>query len=660
MRQLNFKEVNVADLNDLGPTRREYFANWFDGTFSDWRAQRQGKERLWRLMDGHVNQYDPNLKNHTNANKAKTGDQSGLFNIKTTNLYAHRESLVAQLMSQMFSNQYDFFEVVTSELLSADIAERLKEYVIDDFDRMSFRSKILPFLRDMVTYGTAVASYEWCHKEQPVYRKISTGVPGTPPRRYRSLNVLYEGPLLQTLDLYNLMLDPYNTDVQNSTIIIQKYITPHEYEANPNYHQVGKDLLFGSASEHQTSETHHQIHHRDVTRSNESRTHTQTGIKKIRMLEAWGDFYDEYGVYNNYVAEVVYLQERPILVRFEPNPYYLEHKPFVIGRYSTVTDSPYGETPLSAVSSTQAATDTLVKQILDANAMHNQRPFLRRRSMFAMSRRTEEGGNQPLEWSNRTVLDVEDVNSSIARLRDDSYSDISSSLSLLPLLQAQMQMATGDNDIVSGGGTPEYMKTGVASMLNNASNARFMMASMSFEEDVLLPLLRMTVALNYQAATVKLFTDPMSLNEEQKTLYDIVSNGVDFELRGPSYQAIKQNKVASATNLFQIIMNNQMLANLLNWPAAFKLMANLYDLKGLEQLLVPQAQEIAEQATQQALAKEQSPGLFGNIRGLAQRFLPSAQPQQGMTDGQTYGNNEGMPQRLQYGSSPGQGGSAGV
>lgn len=644
MKHLNWEATNVAILDDLIPEAQERIASTIVNNFRDWRNQRRGYEEVWRAIDRQLNQYDPihTPLQKTEYNTTLDGPTIMGSKLKMGNVYAHREGIVAAIMKFLMANDYDFFDVVSLDPTDDAAMSAVKEYLMWLYGTMDFENEFLPFVRGWATYGTGIASYEWIEETATRWRTERIQNPETGEEttiRYKATDTIYNAPRFTPVNLYRSVLDPGATDIKTATLIFQKMITPFDILANPAYGNMDEDWLFGlpdaGADEDSVMDTL-----REQTLGNVTQEPTGTYKGKKKVYEAWGDFTDGHTLYQNYVAEVAGGK----LIRFEPNPYDMPHKPFIVARFSIEPNSVYGRSPLAAIAGIQAGYDTIINQVIDSNAMHIERPILVGVNNLVQDK-NDKKAIPPM--GKNVVWRVRDIATAASRMRDPDYAGIQGSTQILGVLGEAMKMLTGDNELMSGGSIQDqYATTGHVVTVAEAGNARFNMYAKTLEREAIVPMLEMTLDLLRQRSleplTIK--TKDSSLGTNIQFHPEMLLGNIAFSMRGASYNATKQLQINAMQNFYQMALASPVTQQIFNWVRVATDMGDALGIRGIRNQLVPQAMMMEQQAPKQPGIWQQMAGLFNKqvgsqLPGPDVANLPQAPVNGGPQIGQQLGNS---------------------
>lgn len=610
MKTLQWDAVSPVRLEDLNPITRSNIAAKIKENKMSWKAARRGIEETWLEIDRHVNQYDPI---YTPQKKDDMGGfrlnvQGGLGSkLKMVNIYAHREGLVSSIVKYLMENDYDFFDLVTADDQDEDAAMALKYYMLWLFDIMDFESAFTPFIRDIVHYGIAFASYEWYYDIETRWKTAYADNPDTGDRSrldYMAKEILYDAPKFETRNVYHTVMDPTARDLRTAMLIHSKAVTPADILYDPTYKNVLDWKAVDNAPDFSSNLYMADEILREQARGNTAFSGVQEYKGKKEILEAWGDIYDGHTYYRNYVAEVFNGE----LVRFEPNPYLFAHKPFVTARYLAESGRLYGPSPLASIVGIQAGFDTIVNQYIDYWSMEINRPILTQANTIVRTRKEDRLKLPPV--SKDAVWQVTDVNG-IKRLDWAGRTGAMDPTPMLTLLQAQMERATGDNELNSGGNPQQYLKTGVAMTVADAGSTKLNMYAKTIEQEALIPVLEMTIDLLRQMDTQPMTFKRLDIPGETVDFTPaFLANNIQFSMRGASYNMTRQVQAQSLIQFLQQCFANPVTAQIINPIRAVIMGGEALRIRNVRELIMPQALQMLNAMQLQA------PTLIDKLKGI--------------------------------------------
>lgn len=614
MNNIVYRPVKAVRLEDLTTEQANRIANSIVENWNDWRTQRYGIERVWNSIDNQVNQYDPVYSPQTDSDVGfKVQLRHGFGQkIKFPHTFSHREGLVASFMRYLMEDDYDFFTPVPLDSVDTELTDGLKQYLMYLLDLTDFENRLAPFVRDAAQYGTAFAAYEWHRITAPQWKRERL----TDPITKLDMGVvdmeqqvtLVDAPIFTPLNVYNTVIDPSDPNTKTSTLIMAKAVSPYEIRANQNYPQVVRDnwdAIVGAPA-FEVSPQQNMDESRERARGNSSYSASQTYKDKKLVYEAWGQFSDGKELYVNYVAEVF----NGKLIRFEPNPYNMPYKPFIVCSPLKETNRVYGPSLLFTVRGIQAAFDTTYNQFHDAWDIELNAPTLVQANSIIQSTRHRQNTVVVPPMAKDAFWLVRDIQTSVGKMPTNNVAGRMNPAPMLQLLAGAMEMGTGDNPLNSGGQAPEYMKTGVAMTIANAGNDRLNLYAKAIERDCIVPMLEMTVRyIQQNVDTPRTFK---RLDNFQTALFDpaVAAQDIRFTMRGASYNMNRQQQTNNFLNAIREMLGSP-LAQVFNPGKLAVQVLKMVGAKNPLELLNPEAVMMAENAVQQPTFSQRIMGLFG-------------------------------------------------
>lgn len=619
-QNISFVTLSSESLTD---EKKKTLAESITTNFNAWKQARLGIEQCWKQIDRQVNQYDPFYspsENNTFGVRGPSGIGEARSRIKTPNTYAHREGLTATLIQNQFKNDLDFFDPVPLDDAEEELANDFKAYLTYTLDLMALPKDVELFTRTLIHYGTSIASVQWVRESYPRWQTLeipSEDEPGSFKTVQQAADSLvYNAPKISICDPYYTVLDPSNPNMKTSTLIMKKAMTAHDIMANTAYEGLDFEWLKTQAPLF-SGNKHIQDEQELSSVRRENMNQTEKYGDKIEVYEAWGDFYDGYRVYKNYVAEVI----GDKLIRFTPNPTMLPHKPFVIARTSVEANFVYGTSVLYPIVGLQATMDTVLNQHIDSNTINLNRPWELDSTATILGRNKAGAPVAPVINMHSVIL----TNGAPALKRADigNFNPDTTSVNLIGLIQTMMERATGDTELMSGGAPSEYMKTGVAIQSVNAGTTRLNLYAKTLEnavEDILIivcDLLRQNASSETAPITYKKVDGTRSTITVDPA---VLASDFRFTLRGAAYNIARQSQTANLTQFFTLAGQNPVLAQVMNWIEVARTMLEQMEVRNIARLFLPQAnQQAAMLQAQQPTFLERMGGFFNASQAKKQR-----------------------------------------
>lgn len=607
------KYTSPVLLEYIDDDNKDMVANWIEKNFTNWKTARARKEREWNEVD-----YLLNERSQTKiSDKDKIGLQKGTsviqgstmrtrssnaYSTGMSNTYRDIESFVAIWMDLWFKNGYDFFSISVLDLTDENIASMIKQYVMYVFDQIDLKSKAEPVLRQIARYGTGVCSVEWVRKTSPVYEKVPIYDQMGAMQGYsynRAIKKLYDNVHIQPLDIYNVVWDPADMDITTSNLIIKKYLTIDEYLMNPEYPRYTREELEGMTEVIDT-DAYADANKKRSYAEDSMNSRGNYGSKKLKILEAWGDFYVDNRSCKNYKAEVLCNapsdddKKKHKLITFEPNPYGLPHRPILLIPLGMSPNRVYGDSPLAHVLGHYKDANTLMNQALDANDMALNRPTIISQSEIILPD-NKQGDQATLDMSYTAIMSCQnDPSKAIYRMQDPSA--IQASQASVQLYTTMIQAGKDSialNESNSGGSINPYVKANYAQQVAQGGAARSNLTALSIERGLIEPLLKMTIELH------KYFmTEPTSMmNNETGSVQQfdptVLTNKLTYSIQGPSFQLQQQQQIIGQEEIFEKILSNPMTAPLLNVAKVVEYVLIRRGVREPKNFFVPQAFQMA-------------------------------------------------------------------
>lgn len=261
--------------------------------------------------------------------------------INTGKAFEAVETIHSYLMAAFFPNG-DWFDAVPmlpgedNHLLSRVV----KKYVQNKLEHANFQSEFANFLRQLIVTGNSVMALPWRYDtvtnrkvvetEQPLFSELG----GEPEWEIVEKEVETNRPEFETLDMFDVYLDPTAIDPNDATIIRVLRKTKAEIIA------LFDEGVYDGLDKHQieTLEPTHNItesYNVEMYRTINGYVTSELNEHEIELIEYWGDLH----LPNNTYHDVVITMIGDTVVRFETNPYW--RKPFVVGTYIRVPRQPY-------------------------------------------------------------------------------------------------------------------------------------------------------------------------------------------------------------------------------------------------------------------------------------------------------------------------------
>lgn len=261
--------------------------------------------------------------------------------INTGKAYESVETIHSYLMGAFFPNEDWFDAVPTMPGEDNNLLSRVvKRYVQNKLDQSGFQSEFSTFLRQLIVTGNSVMALPWRYDlvtnrrvvqaEQPLFSDLGD----EPEWEVVSKEVEHQRPEFETLDMFDVFLDPTATDPNDAALIRIVRKTKAEIVS------LFQDEVYSGLSKHEIEQL--QPTNSNTLSSNAEQYRNISGYTtddlnyhEIEIIEYWGDLHLQDVTYHDVVVTLI----GDKVVRFESNPYWT--KPFVVGTYIRVPRQPY-------------------------------------------------------------------------------------------------------------------------------------------------------------------------------------------------------------------------------------------------------------------------------------------------------------------------------
>lgn len=258
------------------------------------------------------------------------------------------ETIISYLQGAFFPNN-EWFDVIPTEPGLFELAPVIKKYTATKLQQAAFISHWEMFLRQMCITGTSVLALPWRYETTQFKKKVKVRNPkyGENPELGERIKykvdtvekVIVNRPSFETLDIFDVYLQPNAVDVNDSPIIRRLTKTKAELAQciQSGYY---RNLSALDVVQHKP---YYSTNTNSVANSNKQLIKTFQGINvengyhwgdEIELFEYWGDVHLDGVTYYDICATICCNK----LVKFETNPYWCG-KPFIIGTYIPVVRS---------------------------------------------------------------------------------------------------------------------------------------------------------------------------------------------------------------------------------------------------------------------------------------------------------------------------------
>lgn len=276
------------------------------------------------------------------------------------------ETIVGYLMGATFPNK-DWFDMVPQAPLGMDeeyaaFVRVMKAFLNGKLEESHFKTKWETFLRQLVITGTSVISLPWVLDTRPTYKNVKVRVGERDVIRQETVQkVIYNAPMINVEDMLDLYLDPDADDPNCADMLRRMVKTKAEVMRlieNETYNLADKeDIKRCKYFQRGKSDNRIQFEHFQGI-SGQQDWHPSD---KVEVWEFWGKLQ----LQDMELADVVVTFTDNTILRCETNPYW-GGKPFIVGTFTQVLNSPYGMGALEPALGALHAKDIIANNRLDA------------------------------------------------------------------------------------------------------------------------------------------------------------------------------------------------------------------------------------------------------------------------------------------------------
>jgi hypothetical protein len=473
------------------------------------------------------------------------------------------ENIVPYLKMATFPNDdwFDMMPLVPIDDPQYEMYLKLmKAYMQYKLYESKFKDKWELFLRQLVITGTSILSLPWRVETKTKQINVKVEMHGQSGYRTETIEkTFYNAPDIGVEDVLDFYLDPDGCDPNTSNIIRRVVLTRGQisrlvqegcYTLPPEYIWKLKPYKLGRSEDQETVQDFLGIDQRGYSMGD-----------SIEIFEFWGDL----GLRTEELRDVVITWCGDQVLRMENNPYW-EGKPFIIGTYTQIMNSPYGFGALEPVLGDIHELDIISNVRLDSEEV----------SLMPTWLVTNDGTVDPNELfiEPGKVIPVADVNSVRSLAADLRFVNVSISEEQLREQTVDRRTATGAFIGTAEGRGGERVTAAEVNATREAGGNRLSGVYEHIELTALLPAL--TLIYNYaRQFVVKDELVPFPGKHADEILYATV--GIDqlhteFRLipKGATHIADKEYELRQMTDWVSLMGSNQQLAQNVNWTEVAK------------------------------------------------------------------------------------------
>lgn len=345
----------------------------------DWKASRRGMEQhwmeCWALYFGTKDAQDW-LRSRALTQTVGNVGVDWRHHITQSKAYDLIETVIPYFKSASFPNEYWFDLIPTIPVPSEDLSmflRILREFIKGKLDNANFKQVYEIYLRQLSVLGTSVVSMPWRFESKTTRKKVRTrALHEDEIQEIEVEKIIYNAPEMRVEDMFDIWLDPDSDDPNKADLIRRFTLRRGEIVRLINdgvYNKARVSDVKGMRAwkrgyDNEEQDTVARFHHAETS---------GLSTDVIEIHEFWGTL----ELPNEELYDIVATWSGNVLLRLESNPY-TGGKPFVIGRYTPLPQSPYGWGMLSPIMGNLHELDILANSRLDGLEITLQPTFLLR------------------------------------------------------------------------------------------------------------------------------------------------------------------------------------------------------------------------------------------------------------------------------------------
>lgn len=362
-----------------------------------------------------------------------------------------------------------------------EFAKLQSDLVNFQWDKMKMQTILPDVVKEMLMYGTAIVKVGW--KTDRQYKEVKEDVDETMPElgkvEVEEEVTLYDGPVVELVDLYDLFVDPKATTIDNARWVIHRTMKPLSHLKQLQKQGIYKNVALVentklTLNENDKSQRWSTI---DLSTPVDELGEGDSDKRMVELLEYWED---------DHVCTVA---NREIIIREDENPYKHGKKPFLRVVDQSVPHEFYGIGELEPIESLQYELNNRRNQRMDNVTLALNRMW-----------KVKNGANvdeDELVSDAGGVIHTDDMNGlDVVQMPDVTASSYQEET----IIKGDIQQTTGVSDFTRGVGSDALANdtaTGI-SLIQEAGSARFRLKIQNLEEMIIKPLGEMIISMNEQ------------------------------------------------------------------------------------------------------------------------------------------------------------------
>ena len=388
------------------------------------------------------------------------------------------ETLMPKLMLSFFGDKF-VVDIKAKKQELVDEATKVLQLIKDQFEDMDAFLKFYEALKSDTIYGHGILKVFWKLETRKVvqtkniFKKIIDVVVATGKRAEEKEEIIYDGPDIESINIYDFFVDPEATTIKNAKYCIHRTYKDKDYLLAQQYAGIysNVDDLKPSVDS--------KIEANADQASNAVKISGFGTVDRDRLIEIWECWTDD---------RLVVIAEKNIIIRNQANPFNHQQKPFVLLKDTAMPNEFYGIGTIEPVIDLIKERNTLRNMRLDnVKAIVNKRTLVNKNADIDMDKLEEQnvpGGLIPTDDMNALKpIEETDIHSSI-------YSEDNG-------VARDIQEATAMSETTIGM-TPRRGESATAiAKLAEASGSRFALKTEMLANGII-DLVKMIISLNRQ------------------------------------------------------------------------------------------------------------------------------------------------------------------
>lgn len=494
------------------------------------------------------------------------------------------ETLVPKIVSLVFASRpyIGYLPLNRNSIERAKNMEALVDYQL--VQKIRFISVATEWIKDALIYGTGIIKVGWAYEErevveaQPLMRLFGKGY-GKLPKKIKK--VVRDEPIVECIDPFDFYVEPGARDICDAKYCIHRTIRSKSYLKRMEKQGVYKNI---DAIEEATPAD------LGFDQRASSIGENVSNKKGVELLEYWED------------DRLITVANRAVVIRDEPNPFWLKKKPFIKIVDTIDPHNFYGIGEIEPIEHLQHELNTIRNMRMDnINLIINRMWTVKNSADISPEELISRPGGVIHVQNHDDIQPIKLDNVAAESYKEDE------------LIRRDIDLATGVNDYVRGTNPDRRETATTASVLSTASNERIKLKATLLEDTGIGELGVWLAALNRQFIdrpyVIRLLGEDSGVDFREIT-HDDINGDFDVIALGSSVDPVvnKTARLNSLIQLYSIFQNNQYI----NQYELTKRILEVADIKDAKVLML-QPEQPQQQAQPQAITDV---GLAQGMTGL--------------------------------------------